>query len=145
MKEGLKKKNIKLILIESIPGNRSEEHAGFISAIQFLVHGADTKVCVRLVFLKNVVDTPNLPLIDGIQVCTYLFSPCWLGIVGNTVFRKNYVRDCWISNFVPFDTASALQGVVLWHTVSVFLRGAACDHSVCRLSVVGRGLLWNWL
>lgn len=144
-KRDWKKNNIKLILIEAIPGNRSEEHAGFISAIQFLLHGTDTKVYVWLVFLNNVVDTLNLPLRDGIQVCTYLFSPCWLSIVGNTVFRKNYVRDCWISNFVPFDTASALQGVVLWHTVSVFLRGEAYDHSVCRLSVVGRGLLWNWL
>lgn len=51
------------------------------------------------------------------------------------------MRDCWISNFFPYDTASALQGVVLWLTVAVSLSGEACTHSVCRLSVVGRGLL----
>lgn len=51
------------------------------------------------------------------------------------------MRDCWISNFVPCDTASALQGVVFWLTVSVSLSGEARAHSVCRLSVVGRGLL----
>lgn len=144
VKEGLKK-NIKLILINSIPENRSEEQAGFISVIQFPLTGADIKVYVWFVFLNNVVDALSLPLRDGIQVCTYLFSPCWLCIVRNAVFRKNYVRDCWISNFVPFDTASALQGVVLWHTVSVILSGEACDRSVCRLSVVGRGFFWNWL
>lgn len=137
----IEKKNIKLILIEWIPGNRSEEQDRFIAAHQFPLPGTDTKVYVRLVFLNNVVDTVNLPLRAGVQVCTYLFSPCWLGILGNAVFRKNCARDCWISNFVPFDTASALRGVMLWHTVSVFLR----DRSVCRLSVVGRGLLWNWL
>lgn len=51
------------------------------------------------------------------------------------------MRDCWISNFVPCDIASALQGVVPWLTVSVSLCAGACARSVCRLSVVGRGLL----
>lgn len=138
----IEKKTIKLILIESIPGNRSGEQAEFISAIRFPSASTDIKVYLWFVFLNNVVGTLNLPLRDGIQVCTYLFSSC---VVGNAVFRRNYARDCWNSKFVPYNTASALQGVVLWHTVSVSLGGEAFAHSVCRLSVVGRGLLWNWL
>lgn len=55
------------------------------------------------------------------------------------MFRGKCMRDGWISNFVPYDIASALQGVVLWLTVS--LSGETRAHSVCRLSVVGRGLL----
>ena len=85
VEEGLKKKPIKLILIESIPENRSGEQAEFISAIRFPSASIDIKVCVSFVFLNNVVDTLNLPLRDGIQVCTYLLSSC---IVGNAVFRR---------------------------------------------------------
>lgn len=46
------------------------------------------------------------------------------------------MRDYCISNFVPDDTTSALQGAVL--RVSVSFSGEACTYSVCRLSVVGR-------
>lgn len=38
------KKNIQTILIESIPGNRSEEQDEFISAIRFPSAGKDIKV-----------------------------------------------------------------------------------------------------
>lgn len=49
MAEGLEKKeNIKLILIESIPGNRSDEHAQFICAIEIPLAGVDIKVCARV-------------------------------------------------------------------------------------------------
>lgn len=138
-----KKKNIQLILIEPIPGNRSEEQAEFISSIWSPTASTERKVFMSFVFLNNVMDTLNLPSERQNSSMHLSFSSCWLGVVGNAVFRRNYERVRWISNSVPYDTATALQGVVLWHTASVSLSGEA--HTVCRLSVVGRGLLWNWL
>lgn len=44
--------------------------------------------------------------------------------MGNAVFRWKYVRDYCISNFVPYDTTSALQGAVL--RVSVSFNGEVC-------------------
>lgn len=46
-KDWEKKENIKLILIESIPGNRSDEHAQFIYAIEIPLASVDIKVCAR--------------------------------------------------------------------------------------------------
>lgn len=134
------KKNIQTILIESIPGNRSEEQDEFISAIRFPSAGKDIKVWFVFWLILRPLWTSLWEMVFRYGL---IFSPlAGRSVVGNAVFRRNHMRYCWISNFVPYE----LCRVLCFGVQSPFLSvDEARDRSVCRLSVVGRGPLWNWL
>lgn len=100
MTEKKPKKPKKLILIESISGSWSGEQAEFISDPHWL-----RKTYRCRVFRTHFADELSARVREYSSVNLSLFLILVFAVAGNAVFRRNYVRDCWISNFVPCDAA----------------------------------------
>lgn len=62
-----------------------------------------------------------------IQVCTYLFSSCWLGFAGNAVFRRNCVESVTLFCII----LSELCRVLCFSTQSQFPSVALLALLVC--------------
>lgn len=64
-------------------------------------------------------------------MCAHLCSSCWLGVVGNAVFRRNYARDCWICDFCSLWHRSSSAGCCAFAVQSQFPSVAKLALTLC--------------